>query len=64
LGAYCRRYHKKDYYVLKSVPGIGGLLAAAILAELGDLRRFNNEKQLSNCIGLVPGIDQSSERDN
>jgi len=64
LRAYCRKYHKKDYYLLKSVPGIGGLLAAAILAELGDIRRFNNEKEFSNCIGLVPGIDQSSERDN
>jgi transposase len=63
LRAYCRKYHKKDYYLLKSVPGIGGLLAAAILAELGDIRRFNNEKEFSSCIGLVPGIHQSSETD-
>ena len=61
LRAYCRKYHKKDYYLLKSIPGIGGLLSAAILAELGDIRRFNNEREFSNCIGLVPGIHQSSE---
>jgi transposase len=61
LRAYCRKYQKKDYYLLKSIPGIGGLLASAILAELGDIRRFNNEKEFSSCIGLVPGIHESSE---
>jgi len=61
LRAYCRKNHKKDYYLLKSIPGIGGLLSAAILAELGDIRRFNNEKEFSSCIGIVPGIHQSSE---
>jgi transposase len=61
LRAYCRKYYKKDYYLLKSIPGIGGLLAAAILAELGDIRRFNNEREFRSCIGLVPGIHQSSE---
>jgi len=64
LRSYCRKYHKKDYYLLKSIPGIGGILAAAILAELGDIRRFNNESEFSNCIGLVPSIHQSSETDN
>lgn len=61
LRAYCRKVHTKDYYLLKSIPGIGGILAAAILAELGDIRRFNNERQFANCIGIVPGIHQSSE---
>ena len=64
LRAWCRKHHKTDYYLLKSIPGIGGLLAAAILAELGDIRRFNNEREFSNCIGVVPGIHQSSESDN
>ncbi|MDN3659548.1 IS110 family transposase, partial [Ferruginibacter paludis] len=59
LRAWCRKHHHKDYYLLKSIPGIGGYLAAAVLAELGDLRRFDNERQLSNYIGLVPGIYQS-----
>jgi transposase len=44
LRFYCRSHHKKDYYLLKSIPGIGGILAAAILAELGDIRRFGYEK--------------------
>jgi len=63
LRAWCRKNQGKDYYLLKSIPGIGGLVAAAILAEMGDIRRFNNEREFSNCIGLVPAIHQSSETD-
>ena len=47
MRAYCRKHYKKDYYLLKSVPGIAGLTASYILAELGDLRRFNSLKQLA-----------------
>jgi transposase len=59
LRKYCRQHHKKDYYLLKSIPGIGGYLASAVLAELGDLRRFKNEKYLSSYIGMVPAIRNS-----
>jgi transposase len=45
---------------LKSIPGIGGYLASVILAECGDLRRFNNEGQFSSHI-LVPGMYNSGE---
>jgi hypothetical protein len=41
--------NKKDN-LLKSIP-IGGYLASVILAECGDLRRFNNEGQFSSYIG-------------
>ena len=58
---YCRKEYKKDYYLLKSIPGIGGYLAAVILAECGDLRRFNTEGQFASFVGLVPGISDSGE---
>lgn len=61
LRAYCRKHHKKDYYLLKSVPGIGGITAAPILAELGDIRRFSRLEELAAIVGLVPGIYQSSD---
>jgi len=61
LRAYCRKHYKKDYYLLKSVPGIGGITAAGMLAELGDLRRFNRLDELTALVGLVPGIYQSSD---
>lgn len=55
LRAYCRRHYKQDYYLLRSVPGIGGIVAVGILSELGDLRRFNNLKQLAGYVGLAQG---------
>ena len=61
MWAYCRKHYKKDYYLLKSVPGIGGIVACGILCELGDLRRFNNIKHLAGYVGLVPGIHQSGD---
>ena len=61
LRAYCRKHYKKDYYLYKSVPGIGGITASAIIAELGDIRRFNRLDELAAIVGLVPGMYQSSE---
>ena len=61
LRAYCRKHHKEDYYLLRSIPGIGGIVACGILSELGDLRRFNNIKQFAGYLGLAPGIYQSGE---
>ena len=61
LRAYCRKHYKKDYYLYKSVPGIGGITAAGILSELGDIRRFNRLDELAAIVGLVPGIYQSND---
>jgi transposase len=63
LRSYCRRNHKKDYYLLKSIPGIGGYLAAAIIAELGDIRRFKNEDQFSAYIGMIPSMRNSGAKE-
>lgn len=64
LRTYCRQHHKKDYYLLKSIPGIGGYLAAALLGELGEIRRFDNEKQFSSYIGMVPAIRNSGSSES
>lgn len=61
LRKYCRKHYKTDYYLLRSIPGIGGIVACAILSELGDLRRFKNFKQLAAYVGLIPGMNQSGE---
>lgn len=61
LRAYCRKHYKKDYYLLRSIPGIGGIVACGIICELGDLRRFNNIKHLAGYVGLAPGVHQSGD---
>lgn len=58
---YCKQYHNEDYMLLRSVPGIAGLTAAYILAELGDLRRFTSFKRLASYVGFIPSIHQSGE---
>ena len=60
LRAYCRKHYKKDYYLLRSVPGIAGIVACGILSEIGDLRRFNL-KQLAGYVGLCPNMFQSGD---
>jgi len=61
LRKYCRKHYKKDYMLLRSIPGIGGIVACAILSELGDLRRFSNFRQLAAYVGLMPSLYQSGE---
>ena len=39
-------------------------LASVIIAECGDLRRFNTEGQFASFIGLVPGIYKSGGSEN
>ncbi|MFN7911486.1 MAG: IS110 family transposase [Bacteroidota bacterium] len=61
LRAYARKHYKNDYYLLMSVPGVGGIVAVSILAEVGNLRKFNRFDDLASYVGLVPGIYESGE---
>jgi len=47
--------------LLKSIPGIGNKLAAAIIAEIGDIRQFEEAKQLVAYAGLDPAIYSSGK---
>ena len=62
LRSYARKNFKKDYYLLRTVPGIGPLTAIGMLAEVGDIRRFKSIDHLSSYIGLVPSVYSSGEK--
>lgn len=47
--------------LFKSIPGIGDIVAATIIAETGDITRFDNPDQLSSYAGLCPRVSQSGE---
>ncbi|MBT2764974.1 IS110 family transposase, partial [Paenibacillus sp. ISL-20] len=47
--------------LVKSIPGIGTKLAAAIVAEMGDVKQFRDAKQLVAFAGLDPGIFSSGK---
>lgn len=61
LRRYTKIHFKKDYMLLRSIPGIGPIVASGILSELGDLRRFGNIKHLAGYVGPAPGIYQSGD---
>jgi transposase len=42
----------QDYHLLKSIPGIGPIIALIILAEAGDLKRFNHYRQFLKFCGF------------
>lgn len=51
----------QNYELIRSIPGIGDNLAARILAEIGDIERFNNASQLVAYAGIDPQIYQSGQ---
>ena len=46
---------------LTSIPGIGKVYSAGIIAELGDIRRFKSQASVAKFAGLVWHKDQSGE---
>lgn len=49
------------YELFCSIPGIGPYLSAALIAELKDIRRFDNHKKLIAYCGFDPTIIQSGK---
>lgn len=45
--------------ILRSVPGVGPVLAGGILGRLGDAKRFANLAAVRSFSGMVPGVNQS-----
>jgi len=46
---------------LTSIPGIGSVIAATILGEIGDIQRFDSLKQLVAYAGIDPAVYQSGQ---
>ncbi len=57
---------KKSKYFnpINSIYGIGDFTTSIIIAELGDINRFNNIKELTAFCGLDPSIKQSGKSIN
>ncbi len=53
--------HAEDYKRLLTVPGIGSITAMAMLAETGDLSRFDNPNEFTSYLGLMPWDESSGE---
>ena len=53
---------KQQRDLLKSIPGIGDITACHLIAELGDLRRFDDVREVVAFIGLNPRQHQSGKK--
>ena len=56
--------YKTNYYLLRSIPGIGPLTAAGLLVEIGDVKRFDTFYHLNSFVGLLPMEHSSGQSEN
>ncbi len=56
--------YKTNYYLLRSIPGIGPLTAASLLVEIGDIKRFETFYHLNSFVGLLPMEHSSGEKES
>lgn len=50
---------EENVKLLVTIPGVGWLTAMILLAEIGDIRRFNSPKSLCHWAGLTPRVRMS-----
>lgn len=48
-----------DFRLLQTIPGVGPVVAATIMGELGDLREFPHPKALAAFVGVAPAWNNS-----
>jgi transposase len=51
-----------DVTLLQTVPGVGLLTATALIALVGDIRRFDSSRHFASFLGLTPRKDSSALR--
>lgn len=54
--------YRDQVALLRTIPGIGILIAMEILVELHDMRRFSSSAQLAAYVGLTPSQNSSGDR--
>jgi transposase len=57
LATWCAR--SEDGKLLLTIPGVGAVVAASLLAQIGDITRFRKPRQLAAYAGIVPRVHQS-----
>jgi transposase len=50
---------KRDFELLNTIAGVGPITAMTVLAEIGDLRRFERARQLTAYAGVTPRVIES-----
>jgi transposase len=50
------------YHAVQAIPGVGPVLAAVFVAEIGDIGRFTSARHLCSWAGLTPTHHESDEK--
>ncbi|QPC81668.1 IS110 family transposase [Phototrophicus methaneseepsis] len=53
---------KRQHDLLTTIPGLGDMTAYRLIAELGDMRRFNNVREIVAYVGLNRRHHQSGKK--
>ena len=59
---YVYENHKHEMGILMSVPGIGELSAATLIAEIENFKDFSTGDRLASWLGIVPNVYQSADK--
>jgi transposase len=59
----CKECYPQETGLLRQVAGVGALTSLTFVLTLEDPARFEKSRAVGACLGLVPGKDQSGERD-
>ena len=59
----CKESYPQETGLLRQVPGVGALTSLTFVLTLEDPRRFAKSRAVGAYLGLVPGKNQSGERD-
>ena len=52
----------RGYRAVQAIPGVGPVLAAVLVAEIGDVTRFTSARQLCSWAGLTPKHRESDTK--
>jgi transposase len=63
LETVCQEHYYPETELLRQVEGVGALTALTFVLTLEDPSRFAKSRTVGAYLGLVPGTDQSGERD-
>jgi transposase len=56
--------YAKMVRALQELEGVGPLTAMVFVTEIGDMRRFENRREIANYLGLVPSSFETGESDD
>ncbi len=54
--------YASDIALLRSIPGVGPIIAAILLFEIQDINRFKGTDKLKSYVGLVPDTSDSGDK--